>query len=220
MHWLHTLNISVHVLAGMVALVVGLRSLLAPKRRGAHTRYGRIFLRLLTVVVSTGFVGLIFFRSSSFLIMLTLLAGYVGYAGFRTVKLRERRTSTADALIAGLVLMAGIGYLRWAKQAGGDWNPSVVYSTLGALALVTTYDGLKHVWLHERLRTWWLYEHIYKMLSAFSALLSAFTGTVLPAAKPYSQIGPSAVCLCLIAYSIWRQVRRSKQVPVRSLAET
>ncbi|MDB5115703.1 MAG: hypothetical protein JWQ79_1195 [Mucilaginibacter sp.] len=33
----------------------------------------------------------------------------------------------------------------------------------------------------------WLYEHIVKMLGAFSGLLSAFSGTVFPQYQPYSQ---------------------------------
>jgi hypothetical protein len=37
----------------------------------------------------------------------------------------------------------------------------------------------------------WFYEHIYKMIGAFTALLSAFSGTVLYAYQPYSQILPS-----------------------------
>ncbi len=219
MQLLHTLNISLHVVAGIVALIVGLIALGAPKRPGMHIQYGRYFSYLLTVVVGTGLAGVFVFRTSSFLMMLTLLAGYVGYAGYRTIQLRERRTSAIDAVLAIVVLLAGMLYAGWSRESGQNWAPSVVYPTLSALALVTTYDFMKHVWLYERLKTWWIYEHIYKMVSAFSALLSAFAGTVLPEFKPYSQIGPSVLCLWLIAYFIWRQARilsrtRHESIPV------
>ncbi len=205
MQMLHSFNISLHVLAGTVALVIGLLALTVRKPSARHFRYGRYFLYLLAVVVGTGFTGLLFFRSSSFLLMLTLLAGYDGYAGYRAVQLRARRSSRADALVAAATLTAGLLYVGYLRQADGNWAAPVVYSTLAALALVTGYDLLKHCWLHERLKSGWLYEHIYKMVSAYSAILSAFTGTVLPGFKPYSQLGPSVLCLWLIVFFIWRE---------------
>jgi len=37
----------------------------------------------------------------------------------------------------------------------------------------------------------WLYEHIFKTMGAFTALLSAFSSTVLYSYQPYSQFLPS-----------------------------
>ncbi|MVM35169.1 hypothetical protein GO755_34415 [Spirosoma sp. HMF4905] len=208
MQTLHTINIIVHVLLGTIGLLIGLVALFYKNRPRQHIRYGRYFLYLLTVVVGTAFIGILFFRSSSFLVILTLLGGYVGYSGYRAVRLRERPSSTIDVLITSGVLIAGGLYLISMQLTGGNWSPAVVYPTLSALVLVAGYDLLKHFWLHERLKTWWLYEHIYKMLSAYSALLSAFSGTVLSQYKPYSQILPSAICVGAIIYFIWQQARK------------
>jgi hypothetical protein len=214
MQMLHTLNISLHVLAGTLALVVGLLALVVGKPSAGHFRYGRCFVYLLAVVVGTGFTGLVFFRSNSFLLMLTLGAGYHGYAGYRAVQRRRQRSTRPDALVAAGALAVGLLYLFYLRQADGNWAPPVVYSTLAALAVVTGYDLLKHCWLHERLQAWWLYEHIYKMLSAYSAILSAFMGTVLPGFKPYSQLGPSVLCLWLIIFFIWRHGAGSRKKSV------
>ncbi|WP_198175112.1 hypothetical protein [Spirosoma telluris] len=208
MQRLHSLNVLVHVLSGTIGLVIGLVALFYKNRSQQHSRYGRYFLYTLTVVVGTALLGVLLFRSSSFLIILTLLGGYVGYSGYRAVRLRESRSSMLDMLITLGVLLAGILYLLSMQRTSGNWSPSVVYSTLSALVLVAGYDLVKHFWLHERLKTWWLYEHIYKMLSAYSALLSAFSGTVLSQYKPYSQILPSVVCVLTIVYFIWQQVRK------------
>ena len=164
----------------------------------------------------TAFIGVLFFRSNSFLLILTLLGGYVGYSGYRTIQLRERPASGIEVLIAIGVLATGGLYLRSVQAAGGNWSPAVVYPTLSALVLVTGYDILKRVWLTDQLKTWWLYEHIYKMISAFSALLSAFSGTVLSQFKPYSQIIPSALCVSAIVYFIWKQIRSRKEIPYTS----
>ena len=104
------------------------------------------------------------------------------------------------------LIAAGI-FVFGAGTKDTSWSPAVVYPTLSALWLVTAYDMVKYFWLHQRLRHWWLYEHIYKMISAFSALLSAFSGTVLPHLKPYSQIFPSVICVLLIGYFIRQRYR-------------
>jgi hypothetical protein len=211
MQTFHTVNVSIHVLFGTIGLLVGLVALFYQNRPQQHSRYGRYFLYILTVVVATAFVGIFFFRSNSFLLILSLLGGYVGYSGYRTVRLREHRAASFDVLLAGSVLMAGGVYLRSMQLAGGNWSPAVVYPTLSALVLVVSYDLLKYFWLFRRLRTWWLYEHIYKMMSAYSALLSAFSGTVLSQYKPYSQILPTVICLNVIAYFIWKRARERKR---------
>ncbi|WP_247232898.1 hypothetical protein [Telluribacter sp. SYSU D00476] len=217
---IHQVNILIHVLAGTTALLVGGAALLTPKYLPRHARLGRIFLYLLSVVVATGFVGWLFFRSNNFLLMLTLLSGYVGYAGWRCVRLKEKKASAGDALVAILALTLGVLFMLEIRKQDGSWNPVVIYSTLGALGVVTVYDLVKYFWLHHRLRKWWIYEHIYKLVSAFSATLAAFTGTVLPDYKPYSQILPSAFCTLLILVLIIRQARKQqkkRRVPVQEL---
>jgi hypothetical protein len=209
MQTLHTINVFVHVLFGTIGLLIGLVVLAYQNQPRQHIRYGRYFLYVLSIVVGTALFGVLVFRSSSFLVVLTFLAGYVGYSGYRAVRLRESRTSVVDRLIALGVLLAGGLYLISMQVAGGNWSPAVVYPTLSALVLVAGYDLLKHFWLFQRLKTWWLYEHIYKMLSAYSALLSAFSGTVLSQYKPYSQILPSVICVSAIVYFIWKRVRET-----------
>jgi hypothetical protein len=207
MQTLHTLNLFTHVVFGTIGLVIGLITLMYQNRPKQHIRYGRYFLYILTVVVATAFIGILFFRSNPFLLMLTLLAGYVGYSGYRAVRLRERQISGVDVFLAFSVLIAGGLYMRSMQLAGGNWPPAVVYPTLSALILVAGYDLIKRFWLFQRIKTWWLYEHIYKMMSAYNALASAFAGTVLPQYKPYSQILPTVVCLSFIAYFIWKRAR-------------
>jgi hydrogenase-4 membrane subunit HyfE len=80
------------------------------------------------------------------------------------------------------------------------WSPIIIYSTIGALVIVILYDFCRyliHTEVYQR-NNLWIYEHIYKMISAFVALLSAFSGTVLTQYQPHSQYIPSALGLCLI----------------------
>ncbi len=205
---IHQFNILIHVVAGTLGLIVGTFVLLAPKATSTHVRWGRYFLYLLSVVVITGFLGWLFFRSDPFLFLLTLLAGYNGYTGWRIVRRRERKAPAIDFAIAVLALTLGLAFLAFLHVAEANWNPGLVYSAVGALGLVTVYDIVKYLWLHAYLKKWWLYEHIYKMISPFSALLSAFAGNVLPDYQPYSQMLPNIFCIFLILVMIWRQALR------------
>ncbi|GAB3893180.1 hypothetical protein [Spirosoma agri] len=207
MQTLHTVNIVVHIIFGILGLLIGSIALFYQNRAPQHVRYGRWFLYVLTVVVATAFVGILFFRSNSFLVILTLLSGYVGYSGYRISRLRERRASWLDASLAVVVLITGGLYLRSMQLSGGHWSPTVIYPTLLALVLVAGYDLIKYIWLFQRLKKEWLYEHIYKMVSAYSALASAFGGTVLSSYQPHSQILPSAIGFGLIVYFIWKRAR-------------
>ncbi len=218
---IHKINIIFHVCAGSMALLFGLLALLAPKHTPSHDKFGRIFLGLLVIVVSTGFLGWLFFRSNNFLLMLTVLSGYVGYAGWRTIKLKEKKTSLIDVFISVLAISLGILFLWKFNNSGPEWNPVVIYSTLGALLLVTAYDLFKHFWLHPYIKKWWIYEHIYKMVSAFSAIFSAFIGTLLPNFQPYSQLLPSSFCLLLIIFLILkRALKLENQLPRREVGES
>jgi len=169
---------------------------------------------ILCVVVATAITGIVFFRSNPFLLILTLIAGYVGFSGYRTIRLRERRAQPID-ILAAVGALGGMGWFVIIAKQSGQWSPVVVYPTLSALVVVAGYDLLKRLFFFNRLKTWWLYEHIYKMLSAYSALLSAFSGTVLIAYRPYSQIVPSALCMVLMIIFIWQRVWKQRQAAQR-----
>lgn len=212
MQALHSVNIIIHIGFGLLAMGLGVIALMAPKNLGLHTRFGRYFLLAISVVVGTGLLGSILFRASPFLVMLTLLAGYVSYAGWRNVRLREQRSSAGDIVFAAIAFTSGLLFLGIAKASDAHWNPSVLYSTFGALSLVTTYDVTKYFWWHERLKMGWIYEHIYKMLSALSALVSAFAGNVLPQFQPYSQLGPSVLGIGIVIWFMRQTFRRQRRL--------
>jgi hypothetical protein len=214
METLHSLNIGVHIVFGTVGLLLGLVVLWYQNQPRRHIRLGRYFMRILCVVIATGLVGIIFSRSNPFLLMLTLIAGYAGFSGYRTIRLREQRAQTID-VVAAVSALVGVGWFVVMAGQSGQWSPVVVYPTLSALALMAGYDLLKRLFFFNRFKTWWLYEHIYKMLSAYSALLSAFSGTVLTGYKPYSQILPSVLCLALIVFFIWQRTRKQHQASKR-----
>ncbi len=106
--------------------------------------------------------------------------------------------------------MATLLILPYLWSSPANVQPVVVASSLAALAVVLAYDVVR--WLFPR--AWfarlWRYEHIYKLISSFAALTSAFAGNVLRGAQPWSQIAPSLLGVLLIVYYFARTARRQR----------
>lgn len=109
-------------------------------------------------------------------------------------------------------LTIAVVFIYYLKFIGFYWNPVVIYSGVGYLLLVVSYDILRYFIPESRYGNLWRYEHSSKMISAMGALLSAFIGTLLPDYKPYSQILPSLLMtLIMIFFNIKIFIRLKKK---------
>jgi hypothetical protein len=109
----------------------------------------------------------------------------------RALKLRGQKPKYYDYLAPMLVMGAACYYLNYINSIGMYWDATVTFSTIGALFVMTVYDLSKVFLSINFLKRAVMYEHVYKMVSAFIALASAFSGTIFPQYKPYSQVLPS-----------------------------
>lgn len=188
---LHKANILIHVSAGSLALVTGIILVASAKGKKLHKTIGKIFLALLAIVIVTGLAGVFLYGRNAFLLVITVLSGYSGYSGYRTLQTKSNQPKSADTGAAFIVVLIVIYFLYYFNSIGMIWAPVIIYSTTGYLVLMITYDFSRYLIPAATYSNLWLYEHILKMVSAFSALLSAFTGTVFPQYQPYSQFLPS-----------------------------
>lgn len=208
----HLINLVLHIGIGAVGMLIGLVILVRTKGTQAHRQLGRAFAIAALLVSLTAAVGLAAFRFLPLFAVLTVLTSYQLLSGWRAARLKERGPQALDALLT-VVAIAAI-WLLWPslQSAANNANmrPLVVMSTLAALALILAYDALR--WLFPR--GWhaqlWRYEHIYKLISAFAALVSAFAGNVLRAGQPWSQIAPSFIGTLLIVYFFVQNARRPR----------
>ena len=216
----HQINIIVHVIAGSLALIMGVVAMAARKGGKTHNRSGQIFLFLVAFVIATGLIGVFVFKVNTFLLVITLLSGYEAFSGYRILKLKSNTPKLLDILVALLAVASGIYFIYYFKTIGMFWAPVIIYSTLGTLFLLVTYDFLRYLIPKSRYRKLWLYEHIYKMVAAFTALLSAFVGTVFPQYHPYSQFLPSIfgtlLAISFIVYFYRKNSRRKNASLKRS----
>ena len=73
---------------------------------------------------------------------------------------------------------------------------------------------MRRFWHRSWRRGAWRYEHLWKLVSTYGALLSAFSGNVLGQYQPYSQFLPSvfgvSLALGLMGHTYWQR----RRVPV------
>lgn len=212
---LHFTNIVLHVVCGTAALALGLVQLLASKGGATHRRLGRWFVYLVWLVVATAALGLALFGFRAFLAVLTLLVAYWTYSGMRAARNRGRGPQLQDGVASAVGLAAVVGFSYWLPYVRFPWVPAIIYSTLGTLTLVALYDlsrfAFPRGW-HDRL---WQYEHIVKMIGAHAAVVAAFSGTVLAALQPYSQILPSVIWTGLqVGFVMQHRARTRREVVV------
>ncbi|WP_453978013.1 hypothetical protein [Brevundimonas sp. Marseille-Q4549] len=102
--------------------------------------------------------------------------------------------------------------------SGRSDGPATVSAALAASALTM---GVWDLWRFVAPTSWplspnlWTYEHLAKMLRAYSAVLSAFSGnflTALPA--PWSQLWPTVLFQCLMVAWIATLLVRKRRLPL------
>ncbi|MDH7447802.1 hypothetical protein [Aquimarina sp. 2201CG14-23] len=200
MEILHNSNILLHIITGSIALLLGLIALTSVKGDKVHNTSGKYFLKFISIVILTGLIGVFLFGRNTFLLIITVLSGYVSFSGYRVLLLKSNTPKAIDILFAIISLLTLTYFLYYFKSIGMIWSPIIIYSTVGALLFIITYDFMRYLiprkkYIKHRI---WIYEHIYKMTSAFSALLAAFIGTVFEEYQPHSQYIPSALGMLII----------------------
>jgi len=210
---LHLVNIIVHATAGSIALLLGIIALISKKGDKVHRQAGKIFTFLLVIIVLTALSGVFVFGRNPFLLVITVLSAYYGFSGYRILLTKSNKPKFIDILVAILSLISVSYFLYYLKNNGMYWSPVIIYSTVGALIAIISYDFIRYFISAIKYGRLWMYEHIFKMIGAFTALLAAFSGTVFPNYKPYSQFLPSVfgtVLQVVFIVYIYRRNNRTK----------
>jgi hypothetical protein len=215
--FLHSTNIVIHIAAGSIALILGIIALSTTKGKRNHIKSGIWFLICLCFVIATGLLGVFVFGRNTFLLVITVLAGYYGFSGYRALQNKSNEPRRLDILVALASLLAVSFFLYYFKSIGMIWAPVIIYSTVGTLLTVIAYDFIRYLIPSSTYGNLWFYEHIYKMIGAFTALLAAFSGTVFPAYKPYSQVLPSVFGVLLQIGFITYYYRKNKRLYLKTI---
>ncbi|MEL7160836.1 MAG: hypothetical protein AAFN92_08760 [Bacteroidota bacterium] len=201
---LHQLNIALHVLAGIIAVGFGIVAYATHKGGAGHRRNGRLFLACLSVVILTAVNGLVNFVDRPFLAVVTLQSAYFGWTGWRAVKRKSQALGRIDLAVA-LFAAAVIAWFFWGiSSANIVWDQRVVWYLLLYVLVILTFDLVRYFWPGLiRSSRFWLYDHLFRMTSAFTALFSAGVGTVMGDWVPWSQIIPAVAGTLWLLFALW-----------------
>lgn len=201
---LHQLNIILHVAAGIIAMGFGVAAYASYKGGANHRRNGHLFLAFMAIVILTAVNGVLNFVDRPFLAVVTLQAAYLAWSGWRSVKRKTEPLNRGDLL---LVVMAGIFVAQffWRMQTANIvWSQGVVWYLLLYLVVILAFDLLRY--FQPALITaprFWIFDHLFRMTGAFTALVSAGVGTVMGDWGAWSQIVPASLGTGWLLFALW-----------------
>lgn len=216
--------LALHIAAGCVVIVIGVAPMLTRKGSRAHRMSGRIFSIAMAVVLVAAWA-MTLLKPDLYLLGLSAAATLTLFSGLRVLGRKrpdirhDDQARPLDWIVTLCVIGAGLAPISLTLAGFGDTPPAIA----AALAYGVLSIGLWDIWRFLRPADWpfspdlWMYEHLWKMIGAYSAALSAFAGnflTVIPA--PWSALWPTilfqSVTLAWIIRLVWRR-RRSDRVP-------
>jgi len=112
--------------------------------------------------------------------------------------LKGTRPRAFDNMVAGFSVAACFGFVFAIEIFQLSFSKATIYATLSGLTIASTYDLSRNLFSIRFLKRTWFNEHVVKMISAMSALLSAASGNVLPSLGAIGQLAPVLACTILI----------------------
>jgi uncharacterized membrane protein len=206
---MHLLNIAIHIACGVAAMVIGFLILATEKGTARHRQRGRRFAWLTLAVCATGVIGNLLVRFVPLFAILTLLVLYQFLGAWRAVVTKARGPALLDAALTATAAIAGF-ILAPIVLLATEGSPTVIYSTLAALAVVIGYDTCRWLFPASWHASLWRYEHVYKAIASLFAMLSAASGNVIRFGQPWPQLLPSALGMATICWIIWITWRRQR----------
>ena len=172
-----------HIASGLCCLVIGpFLMIIKPKGGIIHKRWGRVFLRLLSVLgVTAGLLLLV--RPNPFFFSLSVLSFYFAFSGWRVLNWHKTGiVSWTDYATAFSTIATGIAGVVGSRNGVFGRDAAIVLGTLGFAVAAAVYDLWRiRTGAHGPLARFWIVEHLTKMSGASLAVASAFSGTVLTA---------------------------------------
>lgn len=183
--WVLT-TIIIHTLACLIALGVGAFAMRTRpgKSKGMknHTRSGNIYFWSMMTVCATGGM-LLTHGFTVFLAFLTVLSGYSAFMGKRLITRKNgQEAQLIDWIATILTGICGIMFAVWGFltvfgvwQAGTPLFASILGIFFGWVMLDTVKPDLKSFRTPPENKRWWMFYHIERMVSSYTALLIAFS---------------------------------------------
>lgn len=168
----------IHAATGIAVLVIAIVQMILPKGNRLHRVIGRIYLGVWGVLLITGAI-----LGSWMITALGLLGFYCVWTAFRFARSKEQPWPILDkgfVILGNLTSLALIGYAIYLLSQSA-FTFGLVFLTFGLLFLFVTYPDLRQqiqgIAVDKRFGTptYWLIEHLSRMLISLIAAVTAFS---------------------------------------------
>lgn len=174
-----TVVLILHIIAGFIALTVGVVPFAAKKGGKLHNTTGRIFYYAMIFVAVSAF-GLAIYRFSPFLLMVGLLTLYSTVTGYRGLQLKRKRAVKGELKDWALLAFIGVALVFTIWQTITQFG----INNTGVLILVGVFGSLLATQLISDIPVFsgrkvmknkqWIRYHISRISGAYIATLTAF----------------------------------------------
>lgn len=202
-------SLVLHIVSGFTALLAGITALIARKGSRWHKGAGKVFFYSMMGVSATA-VTIAGIKVNDFLLTIGVFAFFQNYSGYRSVKNKTLKPSSADwavLLLAAVNSIYMVATLNIVLVVFGLLSAGQVYSEVVLFAKTTRNIAIG--------KKQWLLRHIAMMVGAFIATTTAFVvlnvRNVSPAWLPW--LLPTALLVPITVY--WsRKVRATGKTTV------
>jgi hypothetical protein len=200
----HLYFLSVHIAAGMIALVVAPVAMIVRKGGSAHRKWGKAYFYAMAVVAVTAVIMSIY-HNIPFLLMIAVFSFAMAATGYRQVYRKgDNPPAPVDWLIVAGKIIFGACLLVYAffRWQAGDKSFAIISIVFGGISLMMGVGELKR-FFRPAVKMMWLYGHIGNMSGAYIATVTAFLVTNVQFLPPVIVwVGPSLVGTPLIFYTV------------------
>ncbi|MGC1424838.1 MAG: hypothetical protein WA354_20545 [Terracidiphilus sp.] len=174
---------TVHVAAGFTCFFLAPVAMATAKGGKQHRRWGRIYLWSMGIVASTA-LPMALFRPALFLALLSVVAWYLAFSGYRVLKLKALTNGGSAQLIDWLAACmvfaasASLAALGWLKPAAVQ-HMQIVAIAVGVLGMRGTTTDLYVFVKKPTEKMFWWYSHLAKFIGSYIAAWTAFSVATL-----------------------------------------
>jgi uncharacterized membrane protein len=192
-------TLALHVACGFLCVAAGLLPILSRKGSRPHRWSGRAFVALMSVLLVAAWA-MTAIHFNAYFAALSATATITVFSGVRVLGRKRpdldprQRAKPIDWIFTLAVIAVGAWVALQLLTGRTDGKAAVS----GALVYAAFLYGGWDLWRFARPLDWpfspnlWTYEHLVKMLSAYGAVLSAFSGNYLQfLPTPWSQLWPT-----------------------------
>jgi uncharacterized membrane protein len=207
---LDSVTLSLHIVAGFVALFCGAGAFLTAKGGVAHRRFGRGYVYAMAFVTASALALFVYDPTATrqFLALVAVFSFYFVFSGYRVLSRKRPRDGPTELdWAAALVLVAvGVGLLAF---GGTRLLDGVGFGTVMVVfGGISVAFGVRDVRLFREGSTetkQWLYEHLSRMAAGYIATVTAFSSVNFLFLPPVARwLWPTVVGSPLIAVLVRR----------------